>query len=1289
MKHIEAIEIELHETRGEQEQFESELVNTAKENRSLKRQLALLEGGTSSALSNLARERDEAVDATADSKRRLETAHKKIRSQEEDSDRVHELWGKDKDNWEEEKRKLERKVHIAESRLKTVLDEIASFQANSQNGNGQESEAEDVAKDIETASVRTMSMTNSIRFSLLNGPNGYGGGKHNGVSLADELDLDDDEDQQTDHDGRESVLSVLHKRNQSRDSVMSRNHRRNQSIESLMRPGSVARGRLLAQQSVLERLEDGIQEDDETPQVKIEYVDTGIQYSPPPSPKLQAVEVVSVIEPIEPFEPVLISSATPNGKIERQAELAPREWEIEANQRRKRVHATPALFIETPLSSSMVSSASQTLEDPLSPPRTPISPIRAPPLPPMNDRVQEMISISTQTDVVPEQQPPPSPLQSPRRAPPPPPIAIPSIQLHPPNSAPATPHEPLLPQHFKDVGCQVALHVPVPTRSISVQTEEIRVDKRKMKLLPPHLQPSFITSRAPSPEPTTEETKRFSPVPGNLPPRNPRRMTRSSLEYEIPSSPPEMQSRETRDAYPGNNDDGPLAKDRGSIRRPHRISSLFAGFENPSSDDADDFADADMSDNDYRTALSAPKPLAPTSTGRSGKRTQAGPSSVPEGMELSEVSRPFAGKSAMRRMNGHDENGEYVFPEIQQLPIRTSSKPTRQLDKPLTLVTNTKPSAFRRAALIQSGVAAHQGRARSPSLPEPPVKEPPFPIPTRASSRRPPVSISAPSDGNRSPTYGRGASGRGHYRANSIRKVRSAAALPRGGRNYRRQGSRSPPPMSASTEAPESPQLPPMPNNDVTTPRYMRETGSSRYRANHRHQPSTNTANTAYTNNTNNTANTAATTTGTVETSNNATSVVDAIAQTMVGEWMFKYVRRRKSFGVAESNGMDGENANGVRHKRWVWLAPYERAVMWSSKQPTSGSALMGKAGRKLTIQSVLDVKDDNPPPKGVSGLFNRSILILTPARALKFTATTPERHYVWLTALSFLAHSSQAVPDMVQAPLPIPQPSIPDFEIPRQANRLRKGGIRDSIRVAKGKTTAARQGPISVHSSQPDQSIREVESFYSSRADIDPGVAEPPIIPRFSDRGMTGPPLTHGRKRSNTGSRIPPPLSFRGFSGPSGSSNSGHAPTSSTAGMSIGTAGSSDIYQSQPSSSIAGYNGMSVSGRSSIRTSDASGRPGAVVNNFFDAVGTMRMEAFISPMALSRFDDYPDEQDEMDFVGMNRRHSKERRRRNRDSYYSSKGRPSDDYFSGSKTAGEEDYGHFDGGYGNDPFRGF
>ncbi len=81
------------------------------------------------------------------------------------------------------------------------------------------------------------------------------------------------------------------------------------------------------------------------------------------------------------------------------------------------------------------------------------------------------------------------------------------------------------------------------------------------------------------------------------------------------------------------------------------------------------------------------------------------------------------------------------------------------------------------------------------------------------------------------------------------------------------------------------------------------------------------------------------------------TGVVDAIAQTMVGEWMYKYVRRRKSFSVPDTTGKD--DTGNDRHKRWVWLAPYERSILWSSKQPSSGSALMGKTGRKCEFKRI------------------------------------------------------------------------------------------------------------------------------------------------------------------------------------------------------------------------------------------------------------------------------------------------------------------------------------------------
>ena len=920
MRTIEHLESDLHNTRGEHEQYEEAFVSVTKENRSLKRQLALVEGGSSTALLDIQNERDAAFESTNDLKRRLETAQKKARTQEEDAARTQKLWLQDKEKWEEEKRRLERVAHVAESRLKTVLAEVAAFEAShskqkSEHESSKQGRDADNGHESDTGSIRTMSMTNSIRFSTMSTASALGNVKLNGLSLADELDFDDDESEQhTDHEGRESVMSTRHNRTNSRESMLSRTHFRNGSTDSLARPGSVAHGRLPYNQPVFV---DGIMEVDETPQaLKYEYVDTGVQPSPPPSPKLQASEPVS--------EPTTQLGGVPKlDLLDKSSSDSPvREWEIEANQRRKRVHAPP-LVLEASQKNGMVSSAVQTIEGPLSPPRTPVSPTRAPPPPPVAEVLQKpMSSIATQTDDV----------QMPKRAPPPAPIPIPSIQLHPPQSAPATPRESILPQHSKDFGCQVSLPSFVEVRSTSVQTEEIRVDKR-MHRLPAHLQPSAISSKPPSPEPV-ENYKRFSPIPGNLPPRNPRRVkSNQSLEPIIPSSPPAIPSQQAiLDAYPGNNDDGPVTETHESVRRPHRISSLFAGFENGSSDEGENFVDAEMGDREWKTALTAPKFV----TGPQ-RRVSTEARSTKDQIRSSEMPSQLPRKGVFRNEEV-EENTDFGYAQVQQFPGRTSANPmSRQLDKPLTLITNDKPNQMRRAALIQSGVAAHQGRARSPSLPEP-VKEPPFPIPTRASSRMPVTTASAPSDGRRSPTWGRGP-GRMHYRSASIRKSRSAAVLPRGGgaRAYRRHGSRSPPPMSVSTEAPESPTLPPMPSNEVTTPRYMKDTSSSRYRS-HRTQPST--SNTAITTVTQNTV-------GSVGSSTQATSVVDAIAQTMVGEWMFKYVRRRKSFGVNENTQSEAETTNGQRHKRWVWLAPYERAVMWSSKQPTSGSALMGKSGRK------------------------------------------------------------------------------------------------------------------------------------------------------------------------------------------------------------------------------------------------------------------------------------------------------------------------------------------------------
>lgn len=338
---------------------------------------------------------------------------------------------------------------------------------------------------------------------------------------------------------------------------------------------------------------------------------------------------------------------------------------------------------------------------------------------------------------------------------------------------------------------------------------------------------------------------------------------------------------------------------------------------------------------------------------------------------------------------------------------------------------------------------------------------------------------------------------------------------------------------------------------------------------------------------------------------------------------------------------------------------------------------------RVVTIQSVLDVKDDNPAPKVMSPVFNRSILILTPQRALKFTAASAERHYLWLTALSFLAHSSQAVPEIIAAPQPqLKQQTLPEFEMPK--TKFKRGGIRDSIRLAKGKSNMPKIGPPSVPSipSAPSSRMGDVASFRlpDSSSAVSGGhsreqsreAAEPPFIPRFTERN--NPVMAHGRKRSNTGGHVAPPLSFRGFSGPAGSGPQ-HNSSHSTANTSVGTAGSSDIYQSQASTNVT----WGMSQTASQRTSEASSRPG----NFFDAIGTVRMEAFISPLAFSQFGDCPDEQDELRQTI--RRRSKERRRRNsrsrhRDNF-GSRGR-GDDANSRGRTV-EEDY------FKDDPFKGF
>ena len=245
-----------------------------------------------------------------------------------------------------------------------------------------------------------------------------------------------------------------------------------------------------------------------------------------------------------------------------------------------------------------------------------------------------------------------------------------------------------------------------------------------------------------------------------------------------------------------------------------------------------------------------------------------------------------------------------------------------------------------------------------------------------------------------------------------------------------------------------------------------------------------------------------------------------------------------------------------------------------------------------VSIQSVLDVEDHTPLPKNaeLNTAWKRSILILTPERALKFTATTEERHTLWMTALSFLSQSGQLPTQIPQPPSkdavpPVPPvPAIPSTSIdgvPIKRHRSPSFGrstVRDSIRLAKGK----RPDHLVKVQSQPDQ------PYATDMAGVE-DVADFPAVPRLYVTTTR-----HSRKRSNTQPGLAQPMNnFRSFS-------SSAVPSSASSALRQGT--STDGSSFRPSVSTK-YGG---SARDSIASPD---RP-----NFFEAVGTVRMEAFVDP---------------------------------------------------------------------------
>ena len=927
----------LHMTKEENERLSDNIASERMESRSIRRQMQKLENTSLTALEDIAKERDEALESLTESRKRLETFKGKVRSQDEETQRVKESWDREKREWDTEKRNLEAKSHLAEGRLKSVLAEIAAAQAdehlyprtNIPDDDGMRQTW--YTKESDCTSTRSNSVKDHSRISsqsfkghgspnfrpsTFNGLNAVGMGNLSGMSLAEELEFDEQEKDVEEGESTAEILSPdalpeeahFHRREASAQSFS-----QDQKAWKLLGLFNGDKVRTFHETVIPEEVPALSLNDDTLTERQTEekntsdiprvdpasrYTDSGTQFSPPSSPRTEvqqtAIGSEKAIETVGPVEPT-------------------------ANQRRKRVSA---VFVEQtsasksiPLAASaMVSSACQTVEQPPSPPLTPI--IKIEPL--VTGAISEvkstdMVSSSTQTN---EEHKVALVTAGGRQVSMS--MAIPAIEIHPPGSRPTSSHtNVVLPPRTRNAGCQANIERPITSREVSVQTEKIEIDRRPIDVA---LRASSATghhlSLSRSGLASIEEVRQGS-----------RRSSRRNVHRPPSLRPLVKPSLSTQgDSFLGGNDSGPLHREQAKLRRPIRKASLFAGFDSTCNEETLDLKSLDLSsDDDFVNAAPIRKTLS---------KVQNSWKLVPQSEGL--LSRlGSAGTSTDHLDETFDPWLESLVPDTD-LDLKHQDKKNAQAEPKLPRSSSSAQQfpKFPTGSRVGKGVL-QPPRTRSPSAPELPRKDtetaapPPFPVPTRLSSRRIPISAS---EGAYSPTpksttffSNRVAGVTKGSTSNPLRKVRSAAAVTRFTRNNGLP--RTPQPMSPSTGPPESPRLPRMPRNSITS----RQSNQAHIQPTTHALPEASLEGDAA-----------------VETPGQQISVVDAIAQTMVGEWMWKYVRRRKSFGVTDDVDFDEKGiGNGVRHKRWVWLAPYERAVMWSSKQPTSGPALLGKNGRK------------------------------------------------------------------------------------------------------------------------------------------------------------------------------------------------------------------------------------------------------------------------------------------------------------------------------------------------------
>lgn len=903
---IDDLENNLESTKTQNEHLVDQLTaNTAKYKQAEQR-FKSLENGTLDAVEDLVRQRDHAESVKEDLKTKLDALNKRMRKQEEEQVQSHDAWEREKQGLENERRQLERRVHVTETRLRTVIVEMNELQADvDDQGQEDESESKDTFRD---SGLGNESDNNSVRHRMhrhrrnrssismmsrrsLGSPSKHDRAGGASKTLADELEFDEDESDidNSDHKDEELLFDERMGKGFSTRQAPNRSPSKAKRLLGLTGPASEN-----VPSTVLKETSEPPRDVRRSTSITDlaarmgfgrakaapKYVDTGVQPSPSSSPTRSSTR--------EEGKP---APQTANSCADDNAGKAP--WKSSE--------------------SSHLSSQCSYME-PLSPPETPgiqLVPMKTQ----LNDTLQKRPvyqSSSTQTDI------PMSSSGRTRLSLRPHDLQIPSISIHPPRSQPASPGEAILPPGMINASAQTDADSHKNSCDVSVQTEEIRIDQRPVRL-PPHLLPSAVFEFPSDPvtaddkenrKPSVEERRAFfegEAKPVQMPSKHTRSLPLKALALPRPillaaEREDERQNPKEKEA-PQNQASAMLkgkAKDKGPFMYAHDAL-----------DDDDQFEDV-PSDMDSKDIFGTTPGIS-----RSFMRSAFSglPKTVPEDREISPAQETKTQSS---------------------ITSRRGSDSTSRSSRPM--------SGSNRTSGSRTGRGSNSFRSRSPSLTSVGSEgRPPFPIPARSSSRAPSL---GPSEEPPSPTpFGNALhsihSERGPQplQRDNLRKVKSSntvkAHVRMSPRRRRRSPQLTPIQSMAFDGSPSKFQMPGITQPEMVEAAVQQETQTEALNA----VLSNETA---------------------VEDDGLDTKLVDAIAATMVGEWMWKYVRRRKSFGIGESAQDfakltdDGLTASGgLRHKRWVWLSPYERTVMWSAKQPNSGSALLGKGGRKRKYASV------------------------------------------------------------------------------------------------------------------------------------------------------------------------------------------------------------------------------------------------------------------------------------------------------------------------------------------------